>query len=234
MSEAKRILLVEDEENFGSLLQNYLRLSRYEVVWVKDGAQGYSAFSGGGFDVCIFDVMMPYVDGFTLTEMVRKKNAHTPILFLTARNRKEDVIHGYKLGADDYLTKPFDVEILVLKLDAIFQRLDEAKPSTPQRFVIGNYTYDTATRNLWHKVEERKLSPKEGELMHLLCEYLNQVLPREKALREIWREDSYFTTRSMDVYITKLRKYLVHDPAIVIENVHSSGYMLCVKENSST
>lgn len=229
MSEAKRILLVEDEENFGSLLQNYLRLSQYEVVWVKDGAQGYSAFSRGGFDVCIFDVMMPNVDGFTLTEMVRKKNAQTPILFLTARNRKEDVIHGYKLGADDYLTKPFDVEILVLKLDAIFQRLNEAKPPTPQRFVIGNYTYDTATRNLWHKVEERKLSPKEGELMHLLCEYLNQVLPREKALKEIWREDSYFTTRSMDVYITKLRKYLVHDPAIVIENVHSSGYMLCVK-----
>lgn len=229
MSERKHILLVEDEENFGSLLQNYLKLSQYEVTWVKDGAQGYSTFTNGKFDLCIFDVMMPNMDGFTLAENVRSKNTGTPIFFLTARGMKEDMIRGYKLGADDYLTKPFDVEILLLKLEAIFQRTSELRGPVQEIYQLAGYTYHTATRVLHHSEEERKLSPKEGALMQLLCEYLNQVLPRERALKEIWSEDSYFTTRSMDVYITKLRKYLKHEPDVQIENVHSSGYMLVIK-----
>lgn len=229
MTAKRRILLVEDEENFGSLLQNYLQLSSYEVEWVKDGAQGYSAFSKGRFDICIFDVMMPHMDGFTLTEKVRAKDQTTPILFLTARNMKEDMIRGYKLGADDYLNKPFDIEILLLKLDAIVQRNSNGTPLLPELVVLGDYSYETHTRLLSHPEETRKLSPKEGALMQLLCEHLNQVTPREKALKQIWGEDSYFTTRSMDVYITKLRKYLCHDETLSITNVHSSGYMLTVQ-----
>ncbi|GAB5417270.1 MAG: response regulator transcription factor [Crocinitomicaceae bacterium] len=226
MSASKRILLVEDEENFGSLLQNYLQLSKYDVVWMKDGAQGYSAFFKEDFDVCIFDVMMPNMDGFTLTEKIRDKNSTTPIIFLTARNMREDMIRGYKSGADDYLSKPFDIEILLLKLEALFQRSSDAIDTSKSLYTIGAYTYESATRSLAHPQESRKLSPKEGALMQLLCEHFNEVMPRDKALRKIWGEDSYFTTRSMDVYITKLRKYLQHDDSLSIQNVHSSGYML--------
>lgn len=226
MSIGKRILLVEDEENFGSLLQNYLQLSKYEVVWMKDGAQGYSAFFKEDFDVCIFDVMMPNMDGFTLTEKIRTKDSTTPIIFLTARNMREDMIKGYKSGADDYLSKPFDIEILLLKLDALFQRSKSESEKQVPLFTIGEYSYACATRLLDHSKESRKLSPKEGALMQLLCEHFNEVMPREKALKKIWGEDSYFTTRSMDVYITKLRKYLQHDASLSIQNVHSSGYML--------
>lgn len=223
----KRILLVEDEENFGSLLQNYLKLSNYEVEWVKDGAQGFSAFFGSKFDVCIFDVMMPNMDGFTLTGKIRARNQSTPIIFLTARNMKEDMIRGYKLGADDYLNKPFDIEILLLKLDAIFQRNGNGEnTSEPKYYHVGSYTYHAASRQLEHPSGDQKLSPKEGALMQMLCDHINQITPREKALKEIWGEDSYFTTRSMDVYITKLRKYLKHDDSVRIENLHSSGYML--------
>jgi DNA-binding response OmpR family regulator len=226
MSKQKRILLVEDEENFGSLLQNYLELSKYEVVWMKDGAQGYSAFFKEEFDVCIFDVMMPNMDGFTLTEKIRNKDSKTPIIFLTARNMREDMIRGYQSGADDYLSKPFDIEILLLKLEALFQRSTTDIETGASFFSIGSYTYESATRSLVHPNESRKLSPKEGALMQLLCEHFNEVLPRDKALKKIWGEDSYFTTRSMDVYITKLRKYLQHDKRLSIQNVHSSGYML--------
>lgn len=226
MSKVKRILLVEDEENFGSLLQNYLQLSQYDVVWMKDGAQGYSAFFKENFDVCIFDVMMPNMDGFTLTEKIRDKDITIPIIFLTARNMREDMIRGYKSGADDYLSKPFDIEILLLKLEALFQRSNKEPEKTTPLFVVGGYTYECATRTLVHAKESRKLSPKEGALMQLLCENFNEVMARDKALKKIWGEDSYFTTRSMDVYITKLRKYLQHDSSLSIQNVHSSGYML--------
>jgi len=229
MNTQKQKLLVEDEENFCSLLQNYLKLSKYDVDWAKDGAQGYSAFSKKNFDLCIFDVMMPNMYGFTLTEKIRSKNKTTPILFLTARNMKEDMIKGYKLGADDYLNKPFDIEILLLKLEAIFQRNAGSKIELSKDVAIGAYLYRPVSRVLTHPAIERKLSPKEGALLQMLCEHLNQIMPREKALKEIWDEDSYFTTRSMDVYITKLRKYLAEDSSVRIENLHSSGYMLITK-----
>lgn len=225
----KRILLVEDEENFGSLLQNYLRLSNYSVDWMKDGSLGYSAFMKSHYDLCILDVMMPNMDGFSLAEKIKAKKKETPIIFLTAKSMKEDMIRGYKIGADDYLNKPFDIEVLLLKLDVIFNRtaIKESK-SNSDHYVIGEYTFAVKTRVLSTKSVERRLSPKEGALFNLLCEHMNDVLPREKALIEIWGEDNYFTTRSMDVYITKLRKYLKEDSRIQIDNVHSSGYRMLV------
>jgi len=225
----KRILLVEDEENFGSLLQNYLRLSKYSVDWVKDGNLGYSAFMKGDYDLCILDVMMPNMDGFTLAEKIKSKKKETPVIFLTAKSMKEDMIRGYKIGADDYLNKPFDIEVLLLKLDVIFNR--SAKQESNQiidEYNIGNYSYKVSTRLLKSNKNEKRLSPKEGALFQLLCQHVNEVLPREKALVEIWGEENYFTTRSMDVYVTKLRKLLKDDPRIQIDNVHSSGYRMFV------
>ena len=231
MRSGKRILLVEDEENFGSLLQNYLRLSGHDVEWAKDGTLGYSAYVNGCFDVCVFDVMMPNMDGFTLTKEIRARGSQTPIIFLTAKKLKEDMINGYQVGADDYLNKPFDVEILLLKLNAIFSRQGENKLETQtENYTLGNYEFHVNRRLLHFDQETKKLSPKEGALLELLCKHLNQVTPREKALIEIWKEDTYFTTRSMDVYIAKLRKYLNGDPKVQIENVHSSGYALYVKD----
>ncbi|MDX2360591.1 MAG: response regulator transcription factor [Crocinitomicaceae bacterium] len=231
MSTQKRILLVEDEENFGSLLQNYLRLSKYEVEWAKDGAQGLTKYVNGTYDLCIFDVMMPNMDGFTLAEKIRDRGSKTPIIFLTARNMKEDMIRGYKVGADDYLNKPFDIEVLLLKLNVLFNRTT-APADTTKQYAISSYKYEVKTRLLEHPALSKKLSPKEGALLHLLCQHLNDVMPREKALVEIWGEDNYFTTRSMDVYITKLRKYLGEDPTVRIENVHSSGYGLYAEPTS--
>lgn len=226
MSNPKRILLVEDEENFGSLLQNYLHLSNYQVNWQKDGALGYSAFMNGNFDLYILDVMMPHMDGFTLAEKIRQKDRETPIVFLTARNMKEDMIRGYRLGADDYLNKPFDIEILLFKIEILLKRSRSETAPEQDIYQIGDYQYEVKTRGLILNGDSRKLSPKEGALLHLLCQHMNDILPREKALKEIWNEDSYFTTRSMDVYITKLRKYLNADANVRIENVHSSGYGL--------
>ena len=225
MEESKNILLVEDEENFGSLLQNYLSLSGYNVEWCKDGAKGFSAFRNKNYDLCILDVMMPVMDGFTLAEKIREKDKDTPIIFLTARSMKEDMIKGYRVGADDYLNKPFDVEVLLLKLEVLFKRSEVTSSDT---YEIGIFNYDVSTRLLSNKADSRKLSPKEGALLELLCMYMNGVMPREKALKSIWEEDTYFTTRSMDVYIAKLRKYLKTDKSVRIENVHSKGYGLFV------
>lgn len=230
MSSKKRILLVEDEENFGSLLQNYLRLSGHEVDWAKDGATGYSTFVNGSYDLCIFDVMMPHLDGFDLTAKIRARGSRIPIIFLTAKKMKEDMIKGYRVGADDYLNKPFDVEILLLKLEALFSRSANASDVPfEENYQLGTYRYEVKPRILHSKRDFRKLSPKEGALLELLCRHLNDITPREKALIEIWKEDTYFTTRSMDVYIAKLRKYLSEDDSVTIENVHSSGYGLYVK-----
>ena len=229
MSSGKRILLVEDEENFGSLLQNYLRLSGHEVDWAKDGASGYSTFVNGSYDVCIFDVMMPHMDGFDLTTKIRARGSKTPIIFLTAKKMKEDMIKGYRVGADDYLNKPFDIEILLLKLEALFNRGGVNVSPAEESYSLGKYHYEVKPRLLHFKDEPKKLSPKEGALLEMLCRHLNDVTPREKALVEIWKEDNYFTTRSMDVYIAKLRKHLKEDASVKIENVHSSGYGLYVK-----
>jgi DNA-binding response OmpR family regulator len=212
------------------LLQNYLRRSGHEVYWAKDGASGYATFVNGKYDVCIFDVMMPNMDGFDLTAKIRARGNRTLVIFLTAKKMKEDMIKGRRVGADDYLNKPFDIEILLLKLDALFNRsANFIKAPWEIEYKLREYRFEVKLRVLHFKDGFKKLSPKEGALLEILCRHLNDITPREKALIDIWKEDNYFTARSMDVYIAKLRKYLKEDPSVSIENVHSSGYGLYVK-----
>jgi len=227
MSKA-RLLLVEDEENFGSVLKNYLELSGYSVELAEDGNVGVSKFKHGAFNLCILDVMMPFKDGFTVAKEIRSKNKKIPIIFLTAKGEKEDQLKGYRSGGDDYLTKPFDTEVLLLKLERILERSQNIVLAETEELVLGQFTFTPSTRILIFKDSVDKLSPKEGKLLHLLCKYKNNILPRHVALNEIWKNDDYFATRSMDVYIAKLRKKLKPDPTIEIENIHSSGYLLRV------
>lgn len=220
------LLLVEDEENFGSVLKNYLELSGYSVDLAQDGNVGVSKFKGGQYDLCILDVMMPFKDGFTVAREIRSKNKRVPIIFLTAKGEKEDQLKGYRAGGDDYLTKPFDTEVLLLKLERILERSQSEIISGNEELTVGSFSFNPSTRILSINGIEERLSPKEGKLLHLLCKYQNSTLPRQIALIEIWNNDDYFATRSMDVYIAKLRKKLKQDPSIEIENIHSSGYLL--------
>lgn len=217
------ILLVEDDENFGALLKNYLSLSGYQVVWERDGNLGFSRFRQSKFDLCLLDVMMPWRDGFTLAGDIRELNSDIPIIFLTARGAKEDQIKGYKSGGDDYLTKPFDSDVLLMKIETMLRRFGNRLEQ--EVFEIGAYQFIPRKRLLTIDDEELKLSPKESDLLKILCAYPNEVMPRRKALMEIWQNDDYFATRSMDVYVAKLRKRFVHDPRIQIENLHGSGYV---------
>lgn len=223
----KRILIVEDEENFGSLMKNYLELSNYEVVWSKNGSEAYSILMKNDFDLCIFDVMMPNMDGFTLGEKLKQKK-DTPFFYLTAKNQKEDLIKGYKIGADDYLTKPFDTEVLLLKIRAILNRTDSelTLPSIQSEYAIGTFQFIPKNRVLVHTAETKILSPKESMLLALLCQYQGKIMPREIALNEIWNQNDYFTKRSMDVYIGKLRKHLSKDKTIKIETFRQIGFQL--------
>ena len=224
-----KIFLVEDDINFGMVMRSYLEMSQYTVTWISDGKDALSEFAKHDFDLCILDVMLPHVDGFTIAKEIRKKNKHVPIIFLTAKSLKEDILQGFKIGADDYITKPFDSEVLLYKIKAILKRKGIlAEENTILN--IGKYTYDTAHRILKTTDFEKKLSPKEGALLTLFAKNINQIVNRDIALIEIWGENSYFTTRSMDVYITKIRKYLQHDSTINIENIHGSGYVLQISE----
>ncbi|MCP2044782.1 response regulator transcription factor [Pontibacter sp. HSC-36F09] len=224
------ILLAEDDPNFGIVLKDYLELHDYEVVLSPDGCQAITAFRKGNFDLCILDVMMPGKDGFTLAREIKKMQPDMPLIFLTAKAMREDMLEGFKIGADDYITKPFDSEVLLYKIKAIMHRKG-GNPNTEKQEVtehsIGQYRFQYKLRLLHYNGDIQKLSPKESELLHLLCLHLNDVVPREEALVRIWHEDSYFTGRSMDVYIAKLRKYLRHDPAVEIINIHGQGYRLC-------
>ena len=224
------ILLVEDEENFGSLLKNYLELSDYSVEWARDGNLGYNLVMKQMFDLCILDVMMPSRDGFTLAEDIRKVNREVPIVFLTARGEKEDQIRGYTIGADDYITKPFDSELFLFKIESILKRSALKEREVSDTLAVGNYTFEPKKRTLLIDGEPRRLSPKESQLLTALCRYPNDVMPRKKVLLEIWNNDDYFATRSMDVYIAKLRKYLKQDPRIRIENIHGKGFLFEVPE----
>src|SRR4051812_16583134 len=208
-----KILLVEDDPNFGSVLKNYLELNDYDVKLATDGFAGFESFQKGSFDLCILDVMMPRKDGFTLASEIRQKDPQVPIIFLTAKTMKEDMVSGFKVGADDYLTKPFDSEVLLFKLKAILRRTaDHIHNPTQKEFTIGKYNFNFDHRTIKLDTISQKLSPKETELLRLLCVYKNELLPRQKALKEIWGDDNYFNARSMDVFITKLRKYLKDDP----------------------
>ncbi|WP_460892561.1 response regulator transcription factor [Rufibacter soli] len=224
-----RLLLVEDDPNFGMVLKDYLELHDYDVTLCTDGMQGLRMFQKAPFDVCILDVMMPLKDGFSLAEDIKKAEPDMPVIFLTAKAMKADMLEGFKIGADDYITKPFDSEILLYKLKAILHRKatqhSPEKPEVPE-YHLGHYVFNPRTRHITLGDQDQKLSPKESELLLMLCQHLNDVLPREAALSKIWKEDNYFTARSMDVFVTKLRKYLKGDPRVEIVNVHGNGFRL--------
>ncbi|ETN95636.1 response regulator transcription factor [Zhouia amylolytica] len=231
----KKILLVEDDPNFGTVLKDYLSMNDFDVVLAKNGMEGYEKFRKDNYDLCILDVMMPYKDGFTLAKEIREKNENVPIIFLTAKTMKEDVLKGYKVGADDYLNKPFDSEVLLMKIRAILQRksTETVADSKQFEFQIGDFHLNSKLRFLTFKDEEPiKLSPKENELLRLLALYENDLMPRELALTKIWRDDNYFTSRSMDVYIAKLRKYLKKDENVEILNIHGEGFRLVIKSEA--
>ena len=231
MKTNKKILLVEDDSNFGRILKEYLSINKYNVDLASNGIEGYEKFTRSEYDLCILDVMMPYKDGFTLAKEIREKNDQIPIIFLTAKTLKEDVLKGYKIGADDYLTKPFDSEILLAKIKSLFswKNLLKSNNSTVYEFNFGKFNFNSKLRMLNHGSDEPiKLSPKENELLKMLVLNLNDLLPRDIALNKIWRDDNYFTSRSMDVYIAKLRKYLETDNKIKIINIHGEGFRLTV------
>lgn len=222
------IFLVEDDINFGTILKSYLELNGFMVTWISDGKDAMESFNNKLFDICILDVMLPHIDGFSIAREIRKKSADIPLIFLTAKSLKVDILKGFDIGADDYVTKPFDSEVLLCKIKAILKRnqIDDLSPGKSKLQKIGKYKYDYELRILSSGEKEYKLSPKENELLRLLCIHRKNILPREEALRTIWGDDNYFTTRSMDVFITKLRKYLQDDPNIEILNVHGSGFRL--------
>jgi len=226
---ANRILLVEDDQNFGDVLRSYLEMHDYHVTLATDGELGYDAFKNGEFDLCIFDVMMPKKDGFTLAKEVRVENKEVPIIFLTAKTLKEDVIEGFKIGADDYIAKPFNSEELLYRVQAILKRSSSAVDPKDEikEFTIGGYHFNYPLRQLtYNNQDTEKLSPKEAHLLRLFCIYKNDVLQRSEALTKIWGEDNYFTARSMDVFVTKLRKYLKKDDKLEIVNIHGNGFRL--------
>ena len=227
----KKILIVEDDINFGSILKDYLILNDYDVILAKNGIQGLQKFNKHTFDLCILDVMMPYKDGFTLAKEIREKNEEVPLIFLTAKNLKDDVLRGFKVGADDYLFKPFDSEVLLAKIKSIINRKNIINIAEVDifEFTLGKFSYNSKLRFLNIASQETlKLSPKENQLLKLLVIYVNDLLPREVALNKIWRDDNYFTSRSMDVYIAKLRKYLKADDNVQIINIHGEGFRLVV------
>jgi DNA-binding response OmpR family regulator len=223
-----KILLVEDDKNLGELLSEYLEIKGFPTTLCKDGEEGWNTFQNQKFDFCIFDVMLPKLDGFVLAEKVRQKDKETPILFLTARAMKEDTIYGLKIGADDYMTKPFRMEELLLRMQAILRRVIKIEPENTEitTFKIGKYIFDYTQHKLFFNDKEQKLTSKEAELLKILCEHKNQILDRSVALKKIWKDDSYFNGRSMDVYVTKLRKYLKEDDKLQILNIHSQGFKL--------
>lgn len=229
----KTILLVEDDPNLGLLLQDYLQLKgKFDVVLCMDGEEGLKAFSKQDFDLCILDVMMPKKDGFTLGKEIRKINQQVPIIFATAKAMMEDKASAYDLGGDDYITKPFRIEELLLRINALLKRMSVKETPEPApvqtQFQIGDYTFDYTTQLIHYQGQQQKLSTKEAELLQLLCLKKNAVLTREEALLSIWHDDNYFNGRSMDVFLSKLRKYLREDPKVEILNVHGKGYKLLV------
>ncbi|MFW5820283.1 MAG: response regulator transcription factor [Bacteroidota bacterium] len=223
-----RILLAEDDENLGSLLQEYLQAKNFETDWLTDGEKAFRAFEKNHYDICILDVMMPVKDGFTLASDIRLIDNEMPIIFLTAKSMKEDVLEGFSRGGDDYISKPFSMEELIFRIEAILRRT-KGSGDTSDCHNLGEFTFDAQKQTLKHGNHIQKLTTKETDLLNLLCNNKNRVLERNFALKAIWIDDNYFNARSMDVYITKLRKYLKPDPKVQIINVHGKGYKLVVE-----
>jgi len=222
-----KILLAEDDNNLGILLRNYLTAKNYETSLFINGSLALESFSTGQFGLCILDIMMPEMDGLTLAREIRLTNPQIPIIFLTAKNQKEDIIDGFKSGADDYITKPFSMEELLYRIEAILRRTTiSVAHNKNESYTIGAYSFDTLQQMLTYKDTSIKLTTKESELLELLCRHGNEILERNYALKTIWIDDNYFNARSMDVYITRLRKYLMKDPSVKILNIHGRGYKL--------
>jgi DNA-binding response OmpR family regulator len=229
LNESKgRILLAEDDENLGSLLQEYLKVRKYDTDWVVNGEKAFRYFEKNHYDICILDIMMPVKDGFTLATEIRMVDSGMPIIFLTAKSMKEDILEGFARGADDYMTKPFSMEELIFRIEAILRRTKGAVEGNNQTQEIGRYMFDPQKQILSFEGEEQNLTTKETDLLRLLCNNRNRILERNFALKAIWSDDNYFNARSMDVYITKLRKYLREDPSVQIINIHGKGYKLVV------
>lgn len=225
----EKLLLVEDDVNFGFVLKSYLEMNDFDVDLVSDGKDAVPAFNKSQYDLCVLDVMLPNVDGFTIARDFRKINKKIPIIFLTAKSLKDDVLEGFKAGADDYLTKPFDSDVLLVKIKAILRRNNGQKPAIDDKIKIGKYEFDTKLRTLSCPGESHRLTPREADLLKELILNKNTVLDRNEALKKIWGDDNYFNARSMDVYITKLRKYFKDDDNIQINNIHGSGFILVMQ-----
>lgn len=222
-----RILLAEDESNLGNILKNYLNAKGFETSLYVNGIIALEKFPGRHFNLCILDIMMPEMDGLALAEKIRRSDPAVPIIFLTAKNQKEDIIEGFKSGADDYITKPFSMEELLYRIEAILRRtISGSINKTDDTFIIGSYTFDPIKQLLTYNNNTIKLTTKESELLELLCRHGSGILERNFALKTIWTDDNYFNARSMDVYITRLRKYLSKDPTVKILNIHGKGYKL--------
>ncbi len=229
LKNSAKILLIEDDPNLGLILQENLELQGFEVDLCTDGEEGRTTFLQNKFDLCLLDVMLPKKDGFTLAGEIRKINQDIPIIFLTAKALKEDRIEGFKIGGDDYITKPFSMEELLLRIQAVLKRSRHSTVAENQKmFSIGDYEFDTEKQVLQIHHKKQKLTYKEAELLRLLCLHKNAILERELALKLIWGEDTFFNGRSMDVFITKLRKYLKEDSQLQIVNVHGKGFKLVV------
>jgi two-component system, OmpR family, response regulator len=226
--EKVKVLLVEDDNNLGNLLREYLDAKGYDTKLATNGREGFELFNKQRFDICLLDVMMPVKDGFTLAKEIRATDKQVPIVFLTAKSMKEDTIEGFHAGADDYVTKPFSMEELLLRMKAILRRSKSPslKDSEQNEFTIGKYRFDHNHQLLWFDGKQQKLTTKEADLLKLLCLHSNDVLDRNFALNAIWKDDNYFNSRSMDVYIAKLRKYLKDDPKVEILNIHGKGFKL--------
>lgn len=229
MEDNLKILLAEDDPNLGNLLKEYLEAKSYDVQLAINGKEGFDLFKRHSFDICLLDVMMPVKDGLTLAREIRNLNKNIPIVFLTAKSMKEDTIEGFNAGADDYITKPFSMEELQLRLKAILRRSKPSSNSEQNDFTVGLYTFDFNRQTLLIGDKQQKLTSKEADLLRLLCQYKNEILDRSFALNSIWHDDSYYNSRSMDVYIAKLRKYLVDDPTVEIINIHGKGFKLLAK-----
>lgn len=231
MSKAK-LLVVEDDPNLGDILQEYLEMKGYEPTLCRDGEEGWNKFKKGKYDLCLLDIMMPKKDGFTLAKEIKKVEENLPILFLTAKNQKDDIIEGLKIGADDYLTKPFSMEELLLRVNAILRRTHKSDEVTPLKvYTFGGFTLHYDEQYLDGPQGRHKLTSKENELIRLLASEINNLVNRSHALKQIWGDDSYFNARSMDVYLSKIRKLLKDDPKVQIITVHGEGFKLIVSES---